>query len=78
MLYYSYIRGYEDNRYYLDPPTYTYLLMNRMFNNYKYLKKRVDSNDYSLDTRILCGLPITYQEYDRVLLRKLGLQRSKR
>ena len=78
MLYYSYIRGYKDNRYYLDPPTYRYLLMNRMFNNYKYLKGRVDSNDYSLDTRILCGLPITYQEYDRVLLRKLGLQRSKR
>ena len=77
MLYCSYIRGYKDNRYYLDPPTYTYLLLNRMFNNYKYLKKRVDSHNYSLDTRMLCGLPITYREYDRVMLRKLGLQRPK-
>ena len=74
MLYYSYIRGYEDNKYYLDPPTYTYLLNQRMFNNYKYLKRRIGEKEYSLDTRVLCGLPLTYQEYEKTLLRKLGLR----
>ena len=78
MLFFSYIRGYEDNRYYLDPPTYTYLLNQRMFNNYRYLKRRVDSKEYSLDTRLLCGLPITYKEYDKTILNNLGLQRVKK
>ena len=78
MLYYSYVRGYKDNRYYLDAPTYTYLLNQRMFNNFKYLKRRVGEKDYSLDTRILCGLPITYKEYERTILHKLGLQLSRR
>ena len=75
MLYFSYLRGYEANDGFLDPPTYSYLLMQHMFNNYKYLKRRVESKNYSFATRALCGLPITYHEYDRELPRYLGLHK---
>ena len=70
MLYNFYIRGYKDNRYYLDAPTYTYLLNMGMFQDYNILKQTVDLTDYSLDTRALCGLPITYQEKDELLLKR--------
>ena len=77
MLYYSYIRGYKDNRYYLDAPTFTYLINMGMFHEYYFLKKRVDEKDYSLDTRVIFGLPITYEEKDRILLKKAKLQRKR-
>ena len=69
-LYHSYIRGYHDNRYYLDAPTYTYLLNMEMYFEYSMLKQTVDMNNYSLDTRVLCGLPITYQEQKLALAKK--------
>ena len=75
MLYYAYIRGYEDNRYYLDCPTYSFLLETNQLSELKLLKKRVDKNNYSLDTRLLCGLPISQQEYDKETLTKARLQR---
>ena len=76
-LYLSLIRGYDDNGIYLDAPTYTFLLNLNLFRNYYLLKKTVDSSHYSLDTRVLCGLPITYDERENVLLRKVRLQRRK-
>lgn len=77
-LYLSYIRGYKDNGIYLDAPTYTFLLNLGLFRNYYLLKKTVDSSQYSLDTRVLCGLPITYEEREKILLKKVRLQRRKK
>ena len=71
----SYARGYENNRYYIDPPTYTYLLKMRMFREYYSLVNRVRKNNYSLDTRVTYGLPLTYEEFDKELLRKVRLRR---
>jgi hypothetical protein len=76
-LYYAYIRGYKDNRYYLEPPTYTYLMNMEMYRDYYLLKRIVDNNNYSLYTRVLLGLPITYNEKESALLRKARLQRRK-
>ena len=39
-----------------------------MFLNYQ--------KDYSLDTRLLCGLPISYKEYNDEILLKLRLQKK--
>ena len=77
-LYLSYIRGYKDNGIYLDAPTYTFLLNLGLFRNYYLLKKLVDTSQYSLDTRVLCGLPITYEEKENILLKKVRLQRRKK
>ena len=74
MLYYAYIRGYQDNRYYLDAPTYSYLLNMGMLKEHYSLKRRVDRMDYCLDTRLLCGLPISKDEYDHGVLKKVRLQ----
>ena len=74
MLFYAYRRGYEDNRYYIDPPTYTYLLNTDMLREHYLLKKRVDKKDYSFDTRLMYGLPITNEEYEHKILRKVKLQ----
>ena len=48
-----------------------------MFREGYILKKTVDNTNYSLDTRVLLGLPITYDEKDNVLLRKVKLQRKR-
>ena len=77
LLYFSYIRGYRDNGYYLDAPTYTYLMNMGMFRELYILKKVVDKTKYCLDTRVMMGLPITYDERENVLLRKVRLQRKK-
>ena len=77
LLYNSLIRGYSDNRYYLDAPTYTFLQNMGMFREGYLLKKTVDNTNYSLDTRVLLGLPITYDEKDNILLRKVKLQRKR-
>jgi hypothetical protein len=72
-LYYAYIRGYKDNNYYLDPPTYEFLLKTGMYHDYYWLKQRVEKKDYSFDTRITYGLPITYEEYNSKVLNKVKL-----
>ena len=77
MLYYSYIRGYKDNGYYLNAPTYEYLLELGLYREYKILKERVEKNNYSLETRLLNGLPIKYKEYDKEVLRMTRLRLKK-
>lgn len=78
MLFYSYIRGYKDNQYYLDCPAYSFLINTGQLNDFKRLKNKVDSKDYSFDTRLHCGLPISYDEYDNQILSKVKLQIKKR
>lgn len=77
MLYYSYTRGYNDNRYYLDAPTMTFLLKSGMFFQYNLLKNRIDKKDYSFDTRLTYGLPLTYPEYDKDILKKVKLKKKR-
>lgn len=76
-LYYSYIRGYENNRYYLESPTYQFLLNTQMFHEYYWLDKRVKRKDYNFETRITYGLPITEKEYNEKVLQKVKLQKKK-
>ena len=75
MLYYSYVRGYQDNRYQLEDPTSQFLLNTGMYHDLYWLKKRIARNDYSFDTRVTYGLPITQKEYDTKILRKVKLQK---
>ena len=75
MLYYSYIRGYNDNGYYLYSPTYEFLLKTGMLHDHYWLKNRVNKNDYCFNTRITYGLPITYPEYEKKVLSKVKLQK---
>ena len=70
MLYYAYARGYNDNGYYLDPPTYDFLLKTGMYREHYWLKNRVNAKDYCFDTRITYGLPVTYTEYKRGISEK--------
>lgn len=77
MLYYAYVRGYKDNGYYLDPPTYEFLLRTGMYHSYYWMKNRVEKNDYCFDTRINYGLPISYSEYNQKVLKKVKLQKNK-
>lgn len=76
MLYYSYIRGYKDNRYYLDCPTYSFLLETKQLRDLRLLKQRIDESDYSLNTRLLCGLPITYKEYNEETFKKAKIRKK--
>ncbi len=76
MLYYSYIRGYRSNGYYLESPTYEYLMTLGLYHEYYLLKKIFRKNNYSFDTRLLCGLPISNEEYDKGILYKVKLQKK--
>lgn len=76
MLYYAYTRGYKDNRYYIDSPTYEFLLKTGMYHYHYWLKNRVDKNDYSFDTRITYGLPITNKEYNKDVIHKVKLHKK--
>lgn len=78
MLYCAYIRGYINNGYYLDPPTYEYLINTGLFHDYYLLKKTVNEKDYSFDTRLTCGLPLTNEEYDRGILQKVKLRKKEK
>ena len=44
---------------------------------FKLLKKKVESNNYSLETRLKNGLPITYEEYNYEILKRLRLSKIK-
>ncbi len=73
MLFYAYRRGYKKG-YYLEAPTYQFLLNTGMYHSYFLFKKHVeDVEHYSFDTRITCGLPITEKEYNDEVLRKVKL-----
>lgn len=76
MLYYAYTRGYKDNRYYIDPPTYEFLLKTGQFHDHYLLKNRINKNDYSFNTRITYGLPITNEEYNKQVLHKVKLYKK--
>ena len=76
MLYHSYIRGYKDNGYYLDPPTYEFLLKLGLYRDLYLLKQRLDKTKYCFDTRITYGLPITYDEYNTETLKKAKLKKK--
>lgn len=77
MLYNAYIKGYKDNGYYLEPPTYEYLLALGLYHEHYLLKKQFYKKNYNLNTRLLCGLPISYKEYNNSTLTKVKLQRKK-
>lgn len=76
MLYYTYTNGYKDNRYYLDCPTFTFLLNTNQLTELKTLINLINKYNYSLDTRLLYGLPISYTEYNKDILKKVKLQKK--
>ncbi len=77
MLYYSYIRGYHSNRYQLEDPTSQFLLNTGMYHDLYWLKMRIAKNNYTFDTRVTYGLPITDKEYDQKILQKVRLKKRK-
>ena len=78
MLYYSYIRGYKSNGYYLEPPTYEYLLTLGLYHEHYLLKKQFNNKNYNFNTRLLYGLPISKQEYDHSILQKVKLKKTRK
>ena len=76
MLYKSFIRGYKDNGYYLDPPTYEFLLKLGLYRDLYLLKQTVDQQKYCFNTRLTYGLPLTYDEYNNDILKKVKLKRK--
>ena len=78
MLYYSYIKGYKDSKDVLLAPTYKFLLNTGLYHQLYLLNKRVDAKDYSLETRLKCGLPINQKEHDVETLKKVKLMKRKR
>ena len=76
-LFYSYVRGYKDNGIYINCPTYEFLIELRLMRKFKLLKKKVESNNYNLETRLINGLPITQEEYNNEILKRLQLTKRK-
>lgn len=70
MLYYSYTRGYINGGY-LRTPTYSFLLNLALDRELEKLKERVRVGNYSFDTRITCGLPITNDELNNEVFKKI-------
>ena len=75
-LYYSLIRGYNDNNIFINCPTYDFLLNTGLLKDYKYLKNIVEDKNYSFDTRIENGLPITYDELNEKTYKKCLIQKK--
>ena len=75
MLYYSYIRGYRNNKYHLESPTFDFLLKTGMFHDLLFLKRDFEKKDYCFNTRIMYGLPISYNEQKDKALQKVKLKR---
>lgn len=74
-LYEAYVRGYFNTGSKIDPPTYLYLIKSGFLRYYSNLANYISSHrPYSLDTRVLCGLPITKEEKELTLLSKAGLK----
>lgn len=76
-LFYSYIRGYKDNGIYVNCPTYEFLIELKLIREFSLLKKKTESKKYNLETRLKNGLPITYQEYNNEILKRLRLTKRK-
>ena len=78
MLYFAFCRGYIEG-YYLDPPTYQFLLKMGMYHRFYLLKKHVEELEhYSFETRLMYGLPLTKEEYDDGILKKVKLRKVKK
>ena len=78
-LYRAYIRGYEDNGWYLNAPTYEFLLKTGMYHDFYLFKQRVEKEEYVFDTRLLYGLPlIKDKEFDKKILAKVRLEKRKK
>lgn len=75
LLFISYMRGYEDNGYYLEPPTYTYLRRNNMGYEEGMLSELVKNTGFSLDSRLLYGLPISYDEVPIIISDKAKVRK---
>lgn len=75
-LYYSYLRGYKDNGIYINCPTYEFLMELRLMRELKYIKSKAESHNYNLETRLKCGLPITHEEYNKEVLKRLRLKKK--
>lgn len=76
-LYQSYIRGYLDMGGIIKPPTYRFLLQSGRIREYMYFVGFLGERPkYSLNTRVMCGLRITKEEKDQVLLLKSGLKNT--
>lgn len=75
-LFYSYIRGYEDNGIFINCPTYEFLLELGLMREYKQIKRKVEENKYSFDTRLTYGLPLSYFEFNYKILNKVRLQKK--
>ena len=78
-LFYAYTQGYTENPYYIEAPTYRFLLNMGMYHEYYLLKKRVEEQrDYSFETRLMYGLPLKTDEFDAQILKKVRLQKRKK
>ncbi len=78
-LYYAFIRGYQENPYFLEAPTYRFMLNMGMYHQYYLFKKRVEERrDYSFNTRLMYGLPLRREEFDQQILKKVRLQKRKK
>ena len=78
-LYYAYTKGYTENPYYIEAPTYRFLLNMGMYHEYYLFKKRVEEkHDYTFETRLMYGLPLKTDEFDAQILKKVRLQKRKR
>ncbi len=78
MLYYAYTDGYNNNGYYLESPTLEFLIRTDLVDEYCYIKRRMERENYTFDTRLTTGLPVTQEEYDKGILQKVRLQKRKR
>ena len=71
MLTKSYRRGYKSNGVYLEAPSYEFVLRMGMYHQYYLLHKQVNEKQYVFDTRVTLGLPITMQEYNQGIAKKV-------
>jgi hypothetical protein len=71
----AYIQGYEKTKYTIEPPTYTYLQNMEMFRFYMDLKHDVNNTNYSLETRLLCGLPIRDSELEIIYNKTMKIKK---
>jgi len=78
-LYYAFIRGYQENPYFMEAPAYRFMLKMGMYHQYYLFKKRVEEKkDYSFNTRLMYGLPLKQEEFDKQILKKVKLQIRKK
>ena len=61
----AYSRGYKQNEYYIEPPTYKFLVETNLFRDLYLLAHRVDDRYYSFDTRLTYGLPLKDYEFKK-------------